>query len=135
MEDLAFPTEVEGIKHKIVKIYAGLDYSMALTGTPPCISPLSSRSYCTIADGDYYAWGLGEMWQLGNIERDVKSRPIFVQHSQKFVELATAGVSVLGLTGSSPSPLFPLLALFHMIKLLSTEPNGFLFFSSLIHSN
>jgi len=53
-----------------------------------------------VEDGDYYAWGLGEMWQFGNVERDVKLTPVLVSHKGlKFKDLALGGVSVLGLTG------------------------------------
>lgn len=36
-DDVAVPTEVEGFKKKLVRVFAGLDYSMALTGNnePP----------------------------------------------------------------------------------------------------
>lgn len=53
-------------------------------------------------DGDFYGWGSGESWQLGNGERDIKRQPVLVSiPGEKVTELTTAGTSVIAMTGSS----------------------------------
>lgn len=34
-DDVPFPTRVPGMERRVIRVYAGLDYSMALTGARP----------------------------------------------------------------------------------------------------
>jgi len=81
-EDVSIPTRVSGIKKKIKRVYAGLDFCIALT-----------------EDGDYYAWGFGEKWQLGNKERDIKLRPVLCGlPEEKIIDFALGGASVIAIS-------------------------------------
>lgn len=81
------PTPVPGITKRIVRVYAGLDYTYALA-----------------EDGEWFSWGYGEKWQLGNRERDVKLRPVLCKiRGEKVVDFALGGASAFALCGSSSS--------------------------------
>jgi len=82
--DLSVPTKVNGINNHIVRVYCGLDNSFALTDT-----------------GEYYAWGSGEMYQLGNNECDIKLVPQKCSiKNERIIDLAPGGVSTIALTES-----------------------------------
>lgn len=58
------------------------------------------RPNLCLAEGDFYAWGSGESWQLGNGERDVKSSPILNSiPGEKVQDITAGGTSSVAITG------------------------------------
>lgn len=83
--DLDIPTPVKGLTKKVTRVFAGLDYSMAVT-----------------EDGDFFTWGAGEGLQMANGEKDIKLKPVLSGiPNEKITDMACSGASVVALTESN----------------------------------